>query len=69
MFLQLIFFPHPECRSVFPVTPVVDCRGPACVFFLKMNNGLGLCCVFLRGLVLDTEKKGAGVQQSELAAL
>lgn len=43
--------------------------GWAFFFFFKANNGVGLCCVFLGGLVRGRQKKGAGVQQSELAAL
>lgn len=43
MFLQLIFFPCSECRSMFPVSPVVDRRGPACALFRRRI--MDLVCV------------------------
>lgn len=67
---NLFSFPILNVGVCFPLLLLLIAEGlPVVFFFLKVNNGLGLCCVFLRGLVLDTEKKGAGVQQSELAAL
>lgn len=71
VFLQLIFFAILKAGACFPLLLLLIAEGlPVLLWwvFLKVNNGLGLCYVFLRGLVLDAQKKGAGVRQSVLAA-